>query len=86
MRHRQRHVEREPSFVENKYAVRKAHGFPRVVRDEKDGHVALLEQTHAFVLQRPARQGVERPEGFVHEKQRRIAHQRSRKACPLRHA
>ena len=67
-------------------AVGQQNAFVHVVGDEHHGFLILLPDAGDFILQRRAREGVERGEWFIEQEYLRVHRQRSRQAHTLSHA
>ena len=70
-------------LVEQDDARGEAQRLVDVVRDEQNRLARRLVNAGDLLLQRVPRDGIERPERFVHQQHRRVARQRPRHADPL---
>ena len=73
-------------LVEDKDAVAKLEGLFQIVADHENGHGLFGPQLCQKVVHRQARTGVERPKGFVQQKDPRGCGQRLPNRKPLLHA
>jgi hypothetical protein len=76
-------IGKDASFFQQDDARRKQERFAKVMRDENDGLGEALGESAEFALKLGAGHGIERAEGFVHQKDWRVGSKSTRNADAL---